>query len=111
MLKALGISGVITSAHSWMTKGTEDHPGAQIDLIIDRNDNVVNLCEMKFCDSEYVITKNEDAKLRTRKALFKTVTKTRKSVYLTLVTTYGLLGNVYSGNIQNIITMDDLFES
>lgn len=111
MLKALGISGVISSAHSWMTKGTEEHPGAQIDLIIDRNDNVVNLCEMKFCDSEYVITKNEDAKLRTRKALFKTVTKTRKSVYLTLVTTYGLLGNVYSGNIQNIITMDDLFES
>ena len=109
MLNALGISGIISSAHSWLTKSTEDHPGVQIDMLIDRNDNVINLCEMKFCDSDYTLDKDEDAKLRTRKAVFKAVTRTRKTVHQTLVTTYGLIRNAYSGNIQSVITMDDLF--
>lgn len=110
MLNALGISGIISSAHSWQIKGTEEHPGVQIDMLIDRNDNVINLCEMKFSSSDYVFNKDEDAKLRRRKTVFKAVTKKRKTVQLTLVTTYGLIRNAYSGNIQNIITMDDLFK-
>ena len=109
MLRALGIDGVITSAHSWRTESTDDHPDAQIDLIIDRNDNIVNLCEMKFSNTEYVITKEEATKLRTRKAVFKASTKTRKAVHLTMVTTYGVLHNAYWNDIQSEITMEDLF--
>lgn len=109
MLRALGIDGVITSTHSWRTESADDHPGAQIDLLIDRNDNIVNLCEMKFSNTEYVITKEEATKLRTRKAVFKASTKTRKTVHLTMVTTYGVLHNAYWNDIQSEITMEDLF--
>lgn len=109
MKRALGIDGVITSAQSWQTKATDEHSGAQIDLLIDRNDNIINLCEMKFCNTEYAITQQEDAKLRNRKEIFKMGTGTRKSVHLTMVTTYGVRHNAYWNNIQSEITMEDLF--
>ena len=109
LLRALGISGVVTSAHSWWTEATDDHDGAQIDLLIDRNDGIVNLCEMKYVETEYAINKSEDAKLRRRKAIFKQVTKTRKSVHITMVTTYGLKHNAYSSDVQSEVTMKDLF--
>lgn len=107
--QALGISGVITSAYTWHTDGTADFPGTQIDLLIERNDNIINLCEMKFADAEYLITQQEDEKLRNRSVVFKTITRTRKAVHVTMVTTYGVKHNTYRNNIQSEVTMKDLF--
>ena len=105
----LGISGVLTGVASWRSRETE--PGAQIDLLIDRNDNVINLCEMKFVASEFVIDKKYDRKLRDKKETFIRETKTRKAVHLTMVTTYGVKKNEYWGQIQSEINMNDLFRA
>ena len=111
MKKALGISAVISTAHSWTFKpmGNETK-GVQIDLLIDRNDGVINLCEMKYANAEYVLDMEEDQRLRQRIATFVQETKTKKAVHLTMVTTYGLKPGGYSNDVQSQITMDDLFE-
>jgi hypothetical protein len=104
----LGISGVETSVSSWRSslKGS----GAQIDLVIDRRDQVINLCEMKFFINPFVIDKKYADVLRNKIGLFKQETGTRKSVFLTMVTTFGIEGNRYSGGlVQNDLTMDVLF--
>jgi len=106
--KALGISGIETSTSSWRSKSSQN--GAQIDLVIDRKDQVVNLCEMKFSINEFEIDKKYDADLRNKVGTFRSETKTRKSVFMTLITTFGLQQNQYSGNIQNDLTMEVLFE-
>ena len=80
---ALGIAGVITSAYSWRAEANDEHEAAQIDLLIDRKDNVINLCEMKFSDNEYAISKEEEANLRRRRMVFQTVTKTKKQYEIT----------------------------
>lgn len=107
---ALGIAGVITSAYSWRTEATEEHEGAQIDLLIGRKDDVINFCEMKFSDNEYAISKEEEANLRRRRTVFQTVTKTRKSIHNTLITTVGIKHNIYWGSIQSVVILDDLFK-
>jgi AAA+ ATPase superfamily predicted ATPase len=103
----LGILGVITYSASWRSKKSE--PAAQIDLLIDRNDGIINLCEMKFSENEFIIDKKQDQNLRNKKSVFKQETKTRKSIHLTMVTTYGVKHNEYWGNIQSEVMMDDLF--
>jgi hypothetical protein len=85
--------------------------GAQIDLLIDRNDNIINLCEMKYANKEFVITKSQDANLRNKRAAFIEESKTRKTVHITLVTTYGVKHNEYWNNIQSEVMLDDLFAS
>ncbi len=107
--KALGISGVHSDVSGWRSKTAEN--GAQIDLLIDRNDNIINLCEMKYANKEFVITKSQDANLRNKRAAFIEESKTRKTVHITLVTTYGVKHNEYWNNIQSEITLDDLFAS
>ena len=108
---ALGISGVLTNVYSWRQKADEASgiPGVQIDLLIDRNDQVVNLCEMKFSKAEYTITKDYDMALRQKLEAFRIGTNSRKAIHLTMVTTYGLAHNVYAETIQNSVVMDDLF--
>lgn len=105
----LGISGILSSVCSWNTPASKEHGGGQIDLIIDRRDQVINLCEMKFSASEYEITKKYNDEMQERKELFRQTTRTRKALYLTMVTTYGLKQNMWSGMIQNEIVLDDLF--
>lgn len=100
---ALGISGVQTSESAWW--GEE----AQIDLIIDRQDRVINLIEVKFAVSEYEITKSYDLALRRKLASFMQHSQTKKATWLTLMTTFGLKGNMYSSTVQNVLTLDDLF--
>lgn len=106
--EALGISGVETETSSWKSAGSGR--GAQIDLLIDRRDGIINLCEMKFSIGKYVIDKKYDAELRNKMAVFRAETQTKKSVFLTLITTFGLKTNKYSGNVQHDLTMDVLFE-
>ena len=102
--KALGISGIQTSVASWYNEA------AQIDLLIDRKDQVINLCEMKFSIHPYVITKKYADNLRNKIGTFKAATNTQKTVFLTLITTYGLVQNQYAYLAQNKLSMEALFK-
>lgn len=110
--KALGIEGIYSETSTWSKKGDEDSSGAQIDLIIDRKDRVINLCEIKYSINSYEITKAYDLNLRNKIGAFKDSTKTKKAVFMTMITTFGLVKNQYSRSIiQNELTMDNLFDS
>ena len=104
----LGISGVVTYSAAWRSKKSE--PAAQIDLLIDRNDGIINICEMKYSENEFIIDKKQDENLRNKKAAFREETKTRKAVHITMVTTYGVKRNEYWNNIQSEVRMEDLFK-
>ena len=106
---ALGISGVLSNVYSWRKEADETSDGAQIDLLIDRNDQVINLCEMKYSLSEYAIDAEYEQKLRNKKSAFIDATNTRKAVHLTMVTTFGIKANAHSGIVQNEVKLDDLF--
>ena len=107
--KALGISGVLTSTSTWQSK--QKHNGAQIDLVIDRRDHVINLCEMKFSIAPYIITKSYADKLMQKISVFREETKTNKALHLTMVTTKGLKLNNWAINlVQNDLKMDIFFE-
>ena len=106
--KALGISGVTTSVSAW-SKRADDEEGAQIDLLILRNDNVLNMCEIKFYGDDFTVTGDYYRKLlRRQEMLMKKVNK-KTVVRNTLITTFGLKKNEYSGVLTNIITLKDLF--
>ncbi len=110
IINALKIGGIMSNAFTWQLKGTAKTKGAQVDLVIDRNDRVINLCELKFYTNPVTITKSYDMILRNKVAAFKNETKTNKAVFLTMITTFGLVNNQYSQSaIQNALTMDDLF--
>lgn len=104
--KALEIGGVLSNVYSWRYRGDE---GAQVDLVIDRRDNVINLCEIKFSSSEYVIDKAYSKELKHKRDVFKEQTKTRKAVHLTMITTEGVKRNVYYNDIQSEVSLDQLF--
>ncbi len=106
--QALGISGIQTRSSAWV--GKYEGQKAQIDLVIDRRDQVINLCEMKFSMDVFKIDKSYADKLRTKIRIFKSATETKKAVFLTLITTFGLESGGYSGGlVQNSLTMDVLF--
>ena len=105
--RQLGISGVQTRSSSWRSQSSS--PGAQIDLLIDRNDNVINICEMKYVKDEFTIDKKYAETLRNKREAFVKETKTRKAIHLTMVTTYGVKHNDYHNVIQSEVKMDDLF--
>ncbi len=106
--KALGISGIQSNNVVW--RGGTAKKSAQIDLLLDRRDQVINLCECKFSLDTFVINKSYAEKLRSKIATFKTATKTKKSVFLTMITTYGVEKNKYADLlVRNEVKMDDLF--
>jgi hypothetical protein len=106
--QALGISGVQTVTSSWIKTGAG--PNVQIDLVIDRRDHVINICEMKFSINDFTINKKYAEELRNKVGVFKEETKTRKAIFLTMITTFGLNKNSYSTSlIQKDLTMDVLF--
>lgn len=107
--KKLGISGVLSSVSSWQISGNEIHSGAQIDLIIDRRDHVINLCEIKYSAEEYVISKETDLNIRNKIGAFMDITKTKKTIQTTMITTYGVKPNQYSSLINTQVVLDDLF--
>lgn len=104
---ALGIDRIGVEYYSWRSKQSTE--GAQIDLLLERADRIINLCEMKYSTSEVVIDKDEDLKLRNRQSVFISDTATRYAVVPVLVSTYGMKTNKYSGGICQQVTMDDLF--
>jgi len=105
--RALGISGVQTAIFAWRSEHCE--PAAQIDLVIDRKDGIVNLCEIKFSQTQFAIDKSCEENLRNKIAAFKTETKIRKAVHLLMLTTFGLQKNKYFSIAQKEIVLDDLF--
>ncbi len=108
--KALGISGVYSVSSSFYQKATEEKRGAQIDLLLDRADNVINVFEIKFYNNEVTLTKEQAEILRRKLWTFAEATKTRKRLSLTLITTYGLNKNIHSsGLVETVLTLDDLF--
>lgn len=104
---ALGISAISADVSSW--RSAEADSGAQIDLVIDRADRIIDLCEMKWSSAEFVIDKAYDRKLRERREAFLRETKSRKGARLVLVTPYGVRRNAYSGTVQAEVTAEDLF--
>lgn len=106
--KGLGITGVYTEISSWKSSNNTD--GAQVDLVIDRRDRVIHLCEIKFSETEYSITKNYAENLKNKITRFREETKTTKSLFLTFITLYGLKKNHYSVNlVQNQLRADKIF--
>ena len=120
IVKALGIDGSINTPCSWSYRPTtkvladdeadEDlKHGTQIDLLIDRSDRSISICEMKYCNGEYEISKAYDAHLVHRLKVFKKVTKTTKTLIPTFVTPHGLYNNMYARKINRQVTGNDLF--
>jgi hypothetical protein len=108
--EALKISGVITSHSAWYHKGTEDMHGAQIDLLIDRDDKIINLCEIKYYNNRITMTKEMADNIRKKITSFTYFTKSRKSILPILISSFGLTTNQHSnGLIVKSIEADDLF--
>ncbi|MGN0237756.1 MAG: ATP-binding protein [Lepagella sp.] len=108
--KALGISGVSTEQSAWIQRGDDETEGTQIDLIIKRKDNIYNLCEMKFYSEDFTINKSYHFKLVHRKNLMLEKIPRKGAIHSTLITTYGLTYNEYSGDFVSVVTMDSLFK-
>ena len=107
MKKALGISGITSREFSWSSKNST--PGAQIDLIIDRNDEVINICEMKYYKEAFTINSKYEDSLNYKLATLQKETNTPKALWITLITFAGLNHNEHSGNVICELTADDLF--
>jgi len=108
--KALGISGVLSSQSSWYKAGDKKNKGAQIDLLIDRNDQCINVCEIKFCNSSFTIDKKYAASLQEKLMVFRQEAKVTKALFKTLITTFGVADNEYKVQAVDCeITMKDFF--
>lgn len=105
----LGIAGVSSEQSAWSVKGDDEKEGTQIDLLINRKDNVVNMCEMKFYGEEFTVTKAYERKLAHRQILLSEMVSRRTVIHPVLITTYGLTYNEYSGAFVHTLTIDDMF--
>jgi uncharacterized protein len=107
---ALGIAGILTETSSYLYRGDADNAGFQIDLVIDRADRAINLCEVKFYNDDFQMTDDYAHTLRRRREQFRHLTKTKKQLFNTLITTFGVKHSPASlGQIDQIVTMDKLF--
>ena len=107
---ALGISGILANIFSWHIGKTDEHPGVQIDLLIDRADNVVSVCEMKYAPGGYVMTTAEADKINTRMAVYSIYKPPKKGLQLVLITSNGVSNKGHRANIHRELTADSLFE-
>jgi hypothetical protein len=109
--KALGIAGIYSEDSPWRYTGGRGESGAQIDVLVDRNDRTINICEIKFYTDVFSIDKSYASELRRKVRVFSEQTKTKKSVFLSFITTYGLKKNEYATSlVHNDLTMDILFD-
>ena len=105
--KKLQVFGVQSSEFAWRSKN--ENFNVQIDLLLDRADNIVNVCEIKYSKLPYIIDKDYEEKLRTKVEIFRQEVLPHKAIHLLMITTFGIKQNKYSGIVQNEITLDDLF--
>ena len=109
--KKLGIAGVLSEESAWfgfMDKESAGN-GAQIDLLIDRRDQVINICEIKFSINAFQIDKDYEQKLRNKISVFRENTHCKKTIQLSMITTFGIQKNKYSSIVTNEVNLDDLF--
>ena len=108
---ALGISGVLTNVFAWRHEPDATYPwGTQIDLLLERADNVINVCEMKYTKGEFVIKADYEKDLNRKCETFAAVTGSKAAIHLTMVTAEGIAHNSHSGSVQSEVTLDDLFK-
>lgn len=105
---ALGVPAVISNASAW-SKKEDDTKGTQIDLIISRNDNVINMCEIKYYSGPFKVGKEYYAKILRRQSVLSEMVSSKKAIHSTLITTFGLVDNEYSSAFIKTISLDDLF--
>jgi len=109
--EALGIGGVFTEVSGWRYSPKKGETGAQVDLLLDRNDHCINICEMKFSGSEFVIDKKYAEELDKKIKIFTEQTRTKKTIFPTMITTYGTKQNTYYiGRVTSEVKMDKLFK-
>lgn len=107
---ALGIAGVVTHVCSWRHVADEENPiGAQIDLLIDRADGVIDICEMKYHKGKFALKKEDEESLTDKREVFAAVTETAKTLQVVMVTAGELVDNIHSGIVSKKIGLDDLF--
>ena len=111
----LGITGILSNSYAWSRKAFTDPDGTewsggQIDLIIDRNDDVMNICEMKYSSEEYVISTRYAKEVKDRIAMFRASEKTKKDLRCTFLTTYGVKRNPNSDIVSYEVVLEDLFK-
>lgn len=125
---ALGVSGVSAEVFSWFSKASEKETsadaeanpktgkktavkarGAQIDMLIDRADKTINVCEMKFWSTLYSMSAKDEADIERRVSALRHETGTDKNVIVTLVTTKGLVRNEHSESVQKVVVLEELF--
>lgn len=107
IIRALRLDSIHTEFYSWRSKTSS--PGAQIDMVIDRSDNVVTICEVKYSKGDYLLKKSEYEKVLNRISTFDDEKKGRKAIQPVAITTYGIKQNEYSDVFYKTLTMDDLF--
>jgi uncharacterized protein len=109
--RKLGISGVLAGVYSWRCAPNEEegYSGVQIDMLIDRNDGIIDLCEMKYSDTDYSISSAYAQELSRKRSVFQKVSKTHKAVHLVLVTTHGVAPGAWQYSVQSSVLLDDLF--
>lgn len=105
---ALGIPAVISEISAW-SKKEDDAEGTQIDLLISRNDNVINMCEIKFYSGPFKVEKDYYAKILRRQTVLSEMVSPQIAIHSTIITTFGLTRNEYSGAFVKEIVLDDLF--
>lgn len=105
--KALGIDRIHSEYYSWRSKDSEH--GAQIDLVIDRADNICNICEMKYSHGLYSLKKNEYFKIINRGNVFQEESASKKGIQYVIITTFGLTENLYSNLAQHTVNLNDIF--
>jgi hypothetical protein len=106
---ALGISGIMANIFSWHVKGTDVHPGVQIDLLIDRSDNVINVCEMKYAPNGYSMDSSVIENIKKKVAVLQMYVPVRKYISPVLITSNGIIRNKYSEEIKQSVTAEQLF--
>ncbi len=101
VLKCLDIRNMAGEVGSWHhhASAKSDYPGAQIDLIIDRNDNAMNICEIKYSSNIFTIDKNYAKSLINKMSVFEDKTRTKKQLFLTMITTHGIKQNIWSADL------------
>lgn len=105
----LHIDTMATSIYTWHKEADDELPGAQIDMLIERADRIIHLCEMKFCEDKFTISKDYEMKLRERAGIFRGATKNKKAIVHTFITTYGVVDGMHKSIVHSEVTMDDLF--
>lgn len=105
--QALGISGILTNVCAWNYRSEEQH--AQIDMLIDRRDQTVNICEMKYSATPFELTRDYYDHIISRMELFRSVTRTNKSLVPVIIAPHGLKPNSFAQAIHSVLTIDDLF--